>query len=104
MTHAHKLHRDDRRLDWGRPAADLERLVRVGGAWTTFRDGDLKVWRAEVVDVAVPGLPGALVGDLVATGRGSLRLVEVQPASRSRMDAAAWLGGARPAAGERLGG
>jgi len=104
VTHAHKLHRDDRRLDWGRPAADLERLVRVGGAWTTFRDGDLKVWRAEVVDVAVPGLPGALVGDLVATGGGSLRLVEVQPASRSRMDAAAWLGGARPAAGERLGG
>jgi methionyl-tRNA formyltransferase len=82
----------------------LERLVRVGGAWTTFRDGDLKVWRAEVSDEVVSGPPGSIVGDLVATGVGALRLLEVQPASRSRMGASAWLGGARPVADERLGG
>jgi methionyl-tRNA formyltransferase len=103
-THAHKLHREDLALDWDRSAPELERLVRVGGAWTTFRDGDLKVWRAEVSDEVVPGPPGSIVGDLVATGVGALRLLEVQPASRSRMGASAWLGGARPVADERLGG
>ena len=36
--------------------------------------------------------------------REGLRLVEVQPASRSRMATSAWLTGARPVAGERLGG
>ena len=103
-THAHKLHREDLALDWDRSAPELERLVRVGGAWTTFRDGDLKVWRAEVSDEVVPGPPGSIVGDLVATGVGALRLLEVQPASRSRMGASAGLGGAQPVADERLGG
>ncbi len=103
VTHAHKLHREDRRLDWDRPAADLERLVRVGGAWTTFRGEDLKVWRAAVVDEAVSAASGTMSGDQVATGGGALRLLEVQPASRSRMEASAWLGGARPVADERLG-
>ena len=103
-TYAHKVHRADLVLEWDRSAMELERVVRVGGAWTTFRDGDLKVWRAEVVEEVVPGPPGSMVGDLVATGGGALRLLEVQPASRSRMGASAWLGGARPVADERLGG
>lgn len=103
-THAHKLHREDLALDWERPATELERLVRVGGAWTTFRGGDLKVWSAEGVDEAVSGPPGTMSGDLVATGARSLRLLEVQPANRSRMEASSWLGGARPSAGEGLGG
>jgi len=103
-TYAHKLHREDLVLEWDRCAVDLERVVRVGGAWTTFRGGDLKVWGAEIVDDVVSGPPGSMAGDLVATGRGTLRLIEVQPASRSRMDASSWLGGARPVADERLGG
>ncbi|MDG2906041.1 MAG: methionyl-tRNA formyltransferase [Acidimicrobiales bacterium] len=103
-TYAHKVKREDLHLDWGRPAAELARVVRVGGAWTTYRGDDLKVWEAEVVDDLSTAAPGVLVGDQVATGAGDLRLVEVQPASRSRMATSAWLTGARPAAGERLGG
>ena len=54
-TYAAKLSADDFRLDWARPADELDRVVRVGGAWTTFRGKRLKVHAAELVDgVLVP--------------------------------------------------
>jgi methionyl-tRNA formyltransferase len=49
------------------------------------------------------GIPGEMHGEEVVTGRGSLRLLRVQPESRSPMSADEWLRGVRPAAGERLG-
>ena len=39
----------------------------------------------------------------VGTGEGSLDLLEVAPAGRTRMDAAAWARGSRIEPGERLG-
>jgi methionyl-tRNA formyltransferase len=42
-------------------------------------------------------------GVLVRARGGGVRLVEVAPAGRKRMDAAAWARGVRFAAGERLG-
>jgi methionyl-tRNA formyltransferase len=54
------------------------------------------------------GPPGTVVaaderGVLVRAGGGGVRLVEVAPAGRKRMDAAAWSRGVRFTAGERLG-
>jgi methionyl-tRNA formyltransferase len=42
-------------------------------------------------------------GVLAGTGRGAVRLGQVQPAGRTMVAAADWARGARPAAGERLG-
>ncbi len=42
-TTAPKIDPAELRLDWSRPAVELDRWVRVGGAWTTFRDRRLKV-------------------------------------------------------------
>ena len=102
-TWAHKLDRTDLWLDWDRTADELHRLVRVGGAHSTFRGEPLKAWVAE--PAAAPGdvPPGTLVGDVVATGDGGLRLIEVQPAGRTRMAFGAWAVGARPGDNERLG-
>lgn len=94
-------------LDWSQPAEALDRWVRVGGVWTTFRDRRLKVLAAQ----PVPGdartdahtEPGALDGVVVACGHGALRLVTVQPEGKGPMAAEAWANGARPAPGERLG-
>jgi len=108
-THAAKIDPSELALDWQRPAADLDRLVRLGGAWTTFRGRRLKVWQAEVIDgsdvpEALAGVaPGSLDGTVVATGAGALRLVEVQPEGKGRQDASAWRNGNRPEPGERLG-
>ncbi len=105
VTLAEKITREDLHLDWAAPAVQLARVVRLERAWTTFRGK-----RLNVLDVAVTsegeaggGIPGELHGGEVVTGSGSLRLLRVQPESRSPMSADEWLRGVRPAAGERLG-
>lgn len=80
-TYADKVTVDDLRLDWNRPAEVLDRIVRVGGAWTTFRGARVKVHAADVVD-----------GRLVPT--------TVQPEGRRPMPYDAWRNGVRPAEGE----
>jgi methionyl-tRNA formyltransferase len=104
VTYAEKLHSDDLRLDWSRPAEELHRVVRVGGAWTTFADRRLKVISADVDDEVAEGEPTGVVldGPRVRCGAGSLVLKLVQPEGRPVMPAADWANGARPA-GERLG-
>jgi methionyl-tRNA formyltransferase len=103
-NYAAKIDPAERRLDWTLPASQLDRVVRVGGAWTTFRGRRLGVSRAAPVD---PGggvlAPGQVEGVAVGTGDGSLVLVEVHPEGRGVMPAAAWRNGARPGPGERLG-
>ncbi len=104
-TYAAKLESGELRLDWTRPAVELHRLVRLGGAWTTFRGRRLKVRRARLVP---PGegadlAPGVLDDTRVGAGAGSLELVEVQPEGKAPQAVAAWRNGARPVAGERLG-
>jgi methionyl-tRNA formyltransferase len=101
-TYAAKLDHDDFRLDWHRPADEVHRVVRVGRAWTTFRDRNFRVHRAHPVD-AGPG-PGALDGVVVGTGDGrGLLLEEVQPEGKARQAAEAWRNGARIQPGERFG-
>lgn len=104
-TYAEKFGPDDLRLDWTRPAAELHRLVRVGGAHTTFRDKRFKVWDASVGGAVGPAAPpGELDGAVVACGGGtSLTLVEVQPEGKGRQRVGDWRNGAKPAAGERFG-
>ncbi|MDA3041240.1 MAG: methionyl-tRNA formyltransferase [Actinomycetota bacterium] len=103
--HAAKIDPSELHLDLGQPAAVLDRLVRLGGAWAEFRGKRLRIWSAEVVagltdDGAIA--PGALMGGVLGTGSGGLLLREVQPEGKQRMAASAWLNGARPTADERL--
>jgi len=102
-VYAYKLTTDDRRLDWSRPAVELDRVVRLGGAHTTFRGKRLKLWEASLVDADRPLVPGQLDGIVVGTGDGSLQLGVVQPEGKARVDAEAWRNGAQPATDERLG-
>lgn len=102
-TYASKIHPSELRIDWTRPTAELDRLVRLGGAWTMFRDRRIKLLAA-VPGPAVgeqTGVLGAGPTPTVATVDGSLTLLRVQPEGKAPMDATAWWNGARPA-GERL--
>jgi methionyl-tRNA formyltransferase len=100
-TYAGKIEPGELHLDWSRPAAELARVVRLGGAWTTFRGRRLKVLRAEPVDADMRA--GALDDSVVGTGSGGLRLLAVQPEAGRTMSADAWRNGAQPRPGERLG-
>jgi methionyl-tRNA formyltransferase len=103
ITYARKLTPDDHRLDLAAPVAHLDRVVRLGGAWCTFRDKRFKVWAARPVDRPAGELPpGALDGLFVACVDGGLELLEVQPEGRPRMSAVDWRNGAQPRLGERL--
>jgi methionyl-tRNA formyltransferase len=102
VTYAEKIAPDELKLAWDRPAIELDRWVRVGGAWTTFRGRRLKVHRASVEPG--DGVPGELGADgTVGTGDRSLRLLTVQPEGKAAMPWADFANGAHPRPGEQLG-
>jgi methionyl-tRNA formyltransferase len=101
-VYADKIRPADLELDWSRPAEELDRVVRVGGAWTTFRGKRLKVAEARVVPDVVD-VAGRLDGDVVACGVDGLRLLVVQPEGKAAQAFPAWANGARIAPGERMG-
>jgi methionyl-tRNA formyltransferase len=117
-TYADKVGAEEARLDWRRPAEDLERATRAydpwPGAWTTWRGERLKVFRLVLVDdigsesgqvhTTEPGTIVALDPEpIVRAGDGLVRLREVQPAAGRRMAADAWARGRGVTPGDRLG-
>jgi len=84
-TYAHKLGKTDARIDWARPATELDRLIRAFNPWplahARWQDQPLKVWAAQ--PEAGTGQPGEILdcskqGLLVACGDGALRLTRLQ--------------------------
>jgi methionyl-tRNA formyltransferase len=111
VSHAPKLTVADARIDFGQPALAVDRRIRActpePGAWTSFRDGRLKLGPAFPAPEAAP-LPAAelLISKsevLVGTATMALRLGTVQPAGKNPMPAADWARGLRLESGERLG-
>jgi methionyl-tRNA formyltransferase len=97
-VYAAKITPEDLHIDWSQPAEQVYRQVRVGGAWTTFRDKRVKVVAAELDgevadDAAVDGIVVPVPG---------LRLRTVQPEGKGPMSAADFARGARPQPGERF--
>lgn len=104
-TYADKIAPGELELRWDRPAVELERVVRLDGAWTRWRGRRLRVLDAEAVPAPLGAAahdrpPGTLFDGAVLAGEGALRLVTVQPEGRAPMPAAAWLRGARPVPGD----
>jgi methionyl-tRNA formyltransferase len=84
-TYAHKLNKEEARLDWSRPAVELERLVRAFNPWpichSTLNGEPLKVLAAQLGEGK--GAPGTVlaadkIGLTVACGEGALRLTRLQ--------------------------
>lgn len=107
------IKKEDGRLDFSRPAAELERRVRAFFPWpgshTQVLGKALKVTRVKVGQGR--GAPGELLeagagGMEVACGEGSLVLLEVQPEGKRPMSAREFLAGhplrkgSRPFGGE----
>jgi len=84
-TYAHKLNKDEARIDWQRPAVELERLVRAFFPWpithSLLAGEALKVLSANVSEGQ--GTPGEILGAskdglVVACGRQALCLTRLQ--------------------------
>ncbi len=107
VTYAKKILKEEARIDWTRPAREIDCLIRGlspwPGAWTDVKGERLKILYA--VPVMDRGGPGEVLADdlTVGCGEGALRLLKVQRAGSRAMDAAEMLKGfALPAAQSSL--
>ena len=106
ITYARKVEKPETRLDWTRPAEELERMVRAfrpsPGASTRVDRAELKIWRARVTDR--PRLAPGEVADglIVGCGEGALEILELQRAGGRRIGAPEFLRGHPLPAGARF--
>lgn len=101
ITYAKKISSTELNIDWARTSTEVDRLIRLGGAWTTFRGTRLKIHEVSVV--VAQGTPGSLDGLVVACGEGAVELLVVQPEGKAKQDASSWKNGARVTPTDRLG-
>jgi len=108
ITYARKLGRDEGRLDWSKPAAELERAVRalnpVPGVWFEHGGERIKVLAAAVAESRTGTPPGTMLDAAltIACSSGALRLMRLQRAGRAAVEAEAFLRGYAMPAGTRL--
>lgn len=108
VTYAAKLDKAEAALDCTQPAELLARRVRafnpVPGASIRLAGlaDPVKVWRAQALDTATTAEPGSVLradesGIDIATGRGVLRLLELQKAGGKRQPVDVFVRGWQPA-------
>jgi len=96
-TYAPKLTREDARLNFTKPAAELERQIRAYHPWPgsllLLGDAVIKILAAEIIEAE--GTPGTLLDDklTIACGEHALRPTRLQRAGRSAMSTAEFLRG-----------
>jgi methionyl-tRNA formyltransferase len=103
VTYAAKISKDEARLDFGRPAAELCRKIRAfnpfPGAHAEVNGVTIKIWGAEAIEAGSDALAGQVLaadaqhGIVVACKTGTLRLTELQKPGGKRLAAAEFLKG-----------
>lgn len=110
-TYAKKIKPAEARIDWSRPAAQVDRHIRglspFPGAWFEAPSprGPVRVKALLSRVSSGAGAPGDLLDDglKVACGSGAVRLLRLQREGKGAQEAAAFLNGLPLKAGERLG-
>ena len=99
VTYARKIDREEGRLDWRRPAVELERRVRALESWPgAFFEHDgtsIRVLAAAVLADQSGEPPGAVLDEhlAIACGSGVLRPLRLQRPGRAPLGAAEFLRG-----------
>jgi len=102
VTYAHRILREDEFIDWNRPAQDVLNHIRGLSPWpgatADLPGGQMKIWRAMPSDNDCSLAPGEVrrtvdAHVLVGCADGNLRLCELQPAGKRKMDAVSWFRG-----------
>ena len=98
VTYAAKIDKAEARVDWTRPAAEVDRLIRglspFPGAWCDIAGERVKLLRSRVV--AGQGAPGQVLGNFtVACGDGAVEVLEAQRSGKKPMRAGELLRGWR---------
>jgi methionyl-tRNA formyltransferase len=85
ITYAAKITKDEARIDWHRPAVQVDRQIRglspFPGAWCFIGGERVKLLRSRLTDGA--GEPGEVLHDMViACGTGAIEVLEAQREGR----------------------
>lgn len=107
-TYAHKISPDEARIDWNRPAADVDAHIRglapFPGAWFEVNGERVKALMSARADGA--GAPGDILdiddGVGVACADGAVRLTVLQRSGKRAQDVETFLRGFALAPGDRL--
>ncbi len=96
VTYAAKIDKAEARIDWARPAVEVDRLIRglspFPGAWFEAGGERIKVLRSRLAEGA--GAPGTVIEGLrIACGSGAVELTELQRAGKRPMGAEEFLRG-----------
>jgi methionyl-tRNA formyltransferase len=113
MIYAAKITADDQRIDWSKPAAEVDCRIRglapAPGAWCEADLGQgpvrLKLLFSELINLWNPVPPGTLLDDQLAVACGdgrAVRLVKLQKPGGKPLDARDFLAGTPLAAGTTL--
>lgn len=90
VTYAAKIDKAEARIDWSRPAEEVDRLVRglspFPGAWCEVAGERVKLLRTRLAPGS--GAPGAVLGGFrIACGSGAVEVLEAQRAGKRPMTA-----------------
>ena len=89
-TYAPKIDKAEARIDWSKPAEEIERLARglapFPGAWSESDGERVKLLRAELAEGS--GNPGEVLNEdfTIACGSGAIRPLRLQRAGKPAMD------------------
>jgi methionyl-tRNA formyltransferase len=106
VTYAAKIDKAEARVDWARPAAEVDRLIRglspFPGAWAEIAGERVKLLRSRRVEGHGP--PGTALDDrlTIACGEGAVQVTELQRAGKAPADAEAVLRGFPVPRGSRV--
>ncbi|MFC4671204.1 methionyl-tRNA formyltransferase [Seohaeicola nanhaiensis] len=106
VTYAAKIDKAEARVDWTRPAAEVDRLIRslspFPGAWCEIGGERVKLLESRVTEGQ--GAPGTVLDDrlAVACGTGAVRLTRLQRAGKAAQDGETFLRGWPVKAGAQL--
>jgi methionyl-tRNA formyltransferase len=110
ITYAHKITREQARIDWKLPAVELDRAVRAfnpfPAAFSFFDEQVVKIWDAEIASGS-SAEPGEIIavsdmGIVVACGSGALCLTRLQRSGGKQLPVAEFLRGFPVRPGQRF--
>jgi methionyl-tRNA formyltransferase len=103
-TFAWNIKREQEKIDWTKPGIDIYNHIRGMNPWpvaySTLEGSAVKIWNSSKVGQTETGKPGEILsieedGFIVASGdQTAIKITELQPAGKKRMDAGQFLRGA----------
>lgn len=106
VTYAHKITPAETRIDWTRPAREVDCMIRglspTPGAWFELNGARMKALHTRLG--MGQGAPGEALDDelLIACGEGAVRLLKVQREGRAPLESEAFLRGQPVPVGSKL--